>query len=204
MFAKNTVRAFVIMVAIAGATLLPGSVQAQHVLGVTLKDYHGRGAMVVGTSSGSASQRMICPDCNQNHQITPGVNVITAVNGQSVRNTDEAVRAISSSPLLAEITILNVQRGTEKTYQTKLETAQGGNTAKRSGRSKQRGSGSGSGVPNIVPNIDLDQSGSGSDSSDIGGSNSTGIDGWRMYNWTNQLQKNRGWSTRPDFAPVTW
>jgi hypothetical protein len=200
MFAKNFVRSFVVMFAVSGATFLPGSVQAQHVLGVTLKDYHGRGAMVIGTRSGSASQRMICPDCNQNHQITPGVNVITAVNGQSVGDTDEAVRAISSSPLLAEITILNVQRGTEKTYQTRLESAHGNMTAKRSGRSKQRGVGSGSGAPNI----DLNQSGLGGDSNDIGGSHSPGLDDWRMHNWTNQLYKNRGWSTRPDLGPVTW
>ena len=201
MITRNAVRTYSIVLAIvvASVTMITGNAHAQHVLGVTLKDYHGRGAIVLSTASGSASQRMICPDCNQYHQITPGVNVITAVNGQSVSNTAEAVRAISSSPVLAEITILNLQRGTERTSQAKLESAGNELASKRSGRSKQRGNGSGS----IVPNIDLNQSGIGGDSSDIGGSNSTGLDGWQMHNWTNQLYKNRGWSTRPDFAPVT-
>ncbi|MFN7877411.1 MAG: hypothetical protein ACK5PB_18975 [Pirellula sp.] len=200
MITKKVVRTYLIVVAIvvAGVTMITGNAHAQHVLGVTLRDYHGRGAIVVSTTSGSASQRMICPDCSQYHQITPGVNVITAVNGQSVSDTAEAVRAISSSPILAEITILNLQRGTERTYQTKLETTKNGQASKRSGRSKQRGSGG-----NIVPQIDLNQSLFGTDSNDSTGSDSTGLNNWDMHNFSNQLQKNRGWSKRSDFDPVT-
>jgi hypothetical protein len=200
MITKKVVRTYLIVlaIAVAGVTMITGNAHAQHVLGVTLKDYHGRGAIVVSTTSGSASQRMICPDCSQYHQITPGVNVITAVNGQSVSDTAEAVRAISSSPILAEITILNLQRGTERTYQNKLETTKNGQVSKRSGRSKQRGSGG-----NIVPQIDLNQSLFGTDSNDSTGSDSTGLNNWDMHNFSNQLQKNRNWSTRRDFDPVT-
>jgi hypothetical protein len=90
---------------------------------------------------------MICPDCNQYHQIMPGVNVIIAVNGRSGSNTAEAVRAISSSPIHAEITTLNLQRRTKRTYQTKLETARNGQASKRSAQSKQCGSSGGSIVP---------------------------------------------------------
>lgn len=91
-------------------------------LGVYLEDYgDGQGARITQTLPNSASQKMICPDCNNYHYLSSS-NVIIAINGERVRNTADAKKLLASSPREAEITVLNLDRSTERTYRTKLST----------------------------------------------------------------------------------
>jgi hypothetical protein len=92
-------------------------------LGVYLEDYgDGQGARITQTVPNSSAQRMICPDCNKFHYLSSS-NVIIAINGQRVRDSGDARKLLASSPREAEITVLNLDRGSERTYRTKL-TAQ--------------------------------------------------------------------------------
>lgn len=91
-------------------------------LGVYLEDYgDGQGARITQTVPNSSAQRMICPDCNNYHYLSTS-NVIIAINGQRVRDSGDAKQLLASSPQEAEITVLNLDRGSERTYRTKLST----------------------------------------------------------------------------------
>ncbi len=189
---------------VALATFSAGTADAQHVLGVNLEDYHGRGALVVGTNRGSAAERMICPDCREYHRITPGVNVITAVNGQPVRSTAEVARAISNSSANAQITILNLERGSERTYRTALGNARQGllgsrSKSPKSGRTRpQSGSRANQDETNFYDPLGFLNS----DDDNSTDSSSLGLDNSSLNYWNDRRMRNSGWSTSPDFAPA--
>ena len=175
--------------------------EAQRVLGVTLRDYHGRGALVTKVQANTAAQRMLCPKCSQFHRITAGVNVITAVNGRSVRNTAEAVKAISSSPANAKITILNLSRGSETTYSTTLQATRRRffGRSPRANINRARNNWSEEQPDGFDSFDDLFGTDDTDDNTDPFGSD---FDAGSFHLQQERWMRNRGWSRHPDFAPV--
>jgi hypothetical protein len=157
-------------------------------LGVYLTDYQGgQGARVTQTKNNSPADRMVCPDCRNFHRLT-SANVITAINGQRVKDASDAKRLLEASPTEAEITVLNIERGTERTYRTRLTSA-----IASKGKNKNHGKDNSSSQSdwNIwsSPNT---SSPSNSDSFNAGAFR-------QQMDWNNF---NRNYSRNPDHAPI--
>lgn len=113
-FGKSTLVAFITL-AMAASQVSAGY------LGVHLKNYRGKGALVTRTTTSSPATRMICPSCSKFHELTPNVNVITAVNGKRVRNYTQAASALRSSDTNCVVRVLNLRHQTEREYRVTLE-----------------------------------------------------------------------------------
>jgi hypothetical protein len=116
-------------------------------------------------------------------------NVITVINGETVRDASDAKRLLAESPLDAEITVLNIDRGTERTYRTRLAPNATARRRNSSGGSSSSGSSAGDWM--TWP----DSSGGSSSSTDT-------FDGGAFRQQMDWNNFNRNYSRNPDHAPV--
>lgn len=90
-------------------------------LGVSVTDGDG-GALVTNTVDGSPAIRMHRVDVEDgiDYRITPGINVVTHVNGKRVQNAEEFAQAIADSGRNLDLRIYNTERQTTRDYSTEL------------------------------------------------------------------------------------
>ena len=95
--------------------------QGTYRLGVSVSD-GGGGVTVIGVNDGTAATRMHRVDVadGTDYQLTPGLNVITHVNGERVHNTTEFTSAGARSSKTLQVRVFNTERNSTRDYQTEL------------------------------------------------------------------------------------
>jgi hypothetical protein len=90
-------------------------------LGVSVVDSAG-GAMVTNAIAGSPAERMRRVDSEDgiNYALSPGINVITHVNGQRIYTGAQFAAAVGESPQRLTVRVYNTERQSTRSYETVL------------------------------------------------------------------------------------
>lgn len=89
-------------------------------LGVHVLDANG-GVVVAEALEDSPAKRMRRVDDDESeYGLTPGINVITQVNGGPIRNTTEFTAAVANSPQKMTVRVYNTERRSSRDYYTTL------------------------------------------------------------------------------------